>query len=129
MAPGVSDATLRKPLGTECHGNYLAVSRFSAGAHEGDSSSVQSAGHGSETTGRHRRVEAPPAPTNTARHRAVTIPPADQRPAPAPIRRRHAAASAPSPPPDAVTRPRSRAPRRVLVGVALFAVALGPVLA
>lgn len=99
------------------------------GAREGDA--VQHAVPGPETTGRHRRVEVPvqaaPALTDTGRHRAVTVPPASA--GSEPVRRRHAADAAPATHPDARVPSRSRAPRRILAGTALVAVALAPVLA
>jgi hypothetical protein len=121
---GVLAATRRNPLGTQCHTNYLHGSRLTAGAQKG-TPQVQSAGQGPETTGRHRRVAAPPL-TDTGRHRAVTIPPAPA-PTPAePVRRRHAM-------PDSLRsrplRTRGRTPQRLLAGTTLLAIAMAPVLA
>jgi hypothetical protein len=76
--------------------------------------------------GRHRRVAAPPALTETGRHRAIS---AAQIAADEPARRRHAADAAPTTHPDAQLRRRSRTPQRLVAGVSLLAIALAPVLA
>jgi hypothetical protein len=125
---GVSVATRRHALGTQCHPNYLRGSRLDVGGHEGNIR-VQSAGHGPETTGRHHRVETPPALTETGRHRLASVRHAPEPTSVEPARRRHAADAAPATHPDARVHRRSRAPRRVLTGAALLAIAVAPVLA
>lgn len=92
---------------------------------------MHSAQHGPETAGRHRRVEASAALTETGRHRAVAARP-EPVAAPAvvePVRRRHAADAAPATHPDARVRTRSRTPQRLVAGTALLAIAMAPVLA
>src|SRR4051794_8785294 len=100
-------------------------------AHTREINTVHSALHGPETTGRHRRVETPPALAETGRHRAIAAPPPPTPGSSEPVRRRHAADTAPLTHPDARRRTRigSRALQCGLASAGLLAVAVAPVLA